>query len=136
MKLAIIGGRDFNNYDFLKEVMSSIFKKDDIELIISGGAKGADTLGVDYAKEYNIPYIIHDAKWKDLTLEPCRIKRNKYGEYNALAGHNRNTLIINDCDTVLAFWDEKSKGTGDSVSKANKLNKKVIIANYTNGNVR
>ena len=120
---AVIGSRKFTDYKLLK---STLDKYDDIGCIVSGGANGADSLGKLYADENNIPTIIHKADWKNMS-EPRLVKYNQYGAYNALAGHKRNTLIINDCDIVIAFIKGKSSGTKDSISKAKKQNKEVII---------
>ena len=53
MKLAIIGSRDFNDYEFLCDELKPYLHK--ITLVISGGAKGADSLGEKWAKDNNIP---------------------------------------------------------------------------------
>lgn len=110
MKVAIIGSRDFNDYGKLKEVLN-FFKP---TKIISGGAKGADLLGEKYANENGIEKIIHYPDW------------DKHGRG---AGFVRNQLIIDDCDVVIAFWDKKSKGTRDSITKAHKASKSIFI-NY------
>ena len=49
IKLAIVGSRDFTDYERFKEaVLQTLLNwnvnKTDIEYIVSGGAKGADTL--------------------------------------------------------------------------------------------
>lgn len=41
----------------------------------------------------------------------------------------RNSLIIDSSELVIAFWDGKSKGTQDSIGKARKSGKKLIIVN-------
>ena len=51
-KLAIIGSRGFNDYDLLKSILNPY--KDIITLVVSGGAKGADSLGEMWANENNI----------------------------------------------------------------------------------
>lgn len=128
MKLAIIGSRSFNDYELLKQSLS---KYENIELIISGGAQGADSLGAKYANENNIPLEVFTPKWNDLSAQPCIIKYNKYGKpYNALAGFSRNTDIIQSATHVIAFWDGKSNGTKDSISKAEELNKTIEVINY------
>lgn len=43
MKLAIIGSREFNDYEFLCKSLEPI--KSMVQLVVSGGAKGADELG-------------------------------------------------------------------------------------------
>lgn len=48
MKIAIVGSRDFNNYEILEETLSTL--QEPITEIISGGAQGADTLAEQWAK--------------------------------------------------------------------------------------
>ena len=86
-----------------------------ITKIVSGGAKGADSLSERYAKENNIPTEIYLAQW-DL--------------FGKKAGFLRNTTIIENSELVVAFWDSRSKGTRDSIGKANKLKKNTFIVYF------
>ena len=113
MKLAIIGSRGFSDYEMLKEEIKYEFG-DEPEEIISGGAKGADTLGAIYAKEYNLKLTVFKPDWT-------------IGKH---AGFIRNTQIIEAADVIIAFWDGESKGTLDSINKAKKLDKQVVVINY------
>lgn len=106
MKLAVIGSRTFDNYEFLQENLKVFLSK--VTLVVSGAAKGADLLGEKWAKNNNIETLIFPADWK------------KYGRR---AGFIRNEDIIKSCDCVVAFWDGKSKGTAHSISLCKKLNK-------------
>lgn len=108
MRVAVIGSRTFNDYDEVKSVLSTL----KITLLISGGAKGADSLGEKYAKENNIETKIFYPDW------------SKHGKK---AGFLRNSDIINEAELIIAFWDGHSKGTKDSLDKALKLNKRVLI---------
>lgn len=108
MKVAVIGSRTFNNYESVKDKLDSI---SGITLIVSGGAMGADTLGERYARENDIPIRVYKPDWTK----------------GRGAGFLRNTDIINDADIVVAFWDGKSRGTLDSIAKAEKQGKKVLI---------
>jgi len=110
MKLAIIGSRKFSNkerFDYKLEPY-----KDKVTLVISGGAEGADTFASNWAKENNIPIIVHLPDW------------NKYGK---AAGAIRNRLIVNECDELIAFWDGKSKGTKISIDMAKDQRKRYDI---------
>jgi hypothetical protein len=120
VKLAIIGSRDFDDYLLMKKELEFFIPK--IQMIISGGARGADKLSERLAAEFNIPIKIYEAEW------------DKYGKR---AGYIRNELIINDCDAVIAFWDGKSKGTKHSLDLANKQNKatKIIYFNVNGKDV-
>lgn len=111
MKVAVIGSRSFNDYEEVKRTLSAI----NITLLVSGGAKGADTLGEQYAKENNIPTKIFYPDWE------------KHGK---AAGMIRNTDIINEAELVVAFWDQKSNGTRDSIQKAEKAGKKILIITF------
>jgi hypothetical protein len=112
MKVAVIGSRDFNDYEEVKQTLSTI----NITLLVSGGAKGADSLGERYAKEHNIETKIFLPDWE------------KYGKK---AGFLRNTDIINEAELIIAFWDGQSKGTKDSIDKAFKSEKKILIITKT-----
>lgn len=116
MRLAVIGSRDFNDYVVLSCYLDT-FRKEcgDIDLIVSGGARGADTLAERYAKEHGIETLIFPAEWK------------KYGKR---AGYIRNEDIIKNCDIVIAFWDGKSRGTKHSLDLAEKYDKKVYIESF------
>jgi len=110
MKLAVIGSRSFNDMELLNDTLS----KYDIELLISGGAKGADALAEHYALKNNIPVLIFKPDW----------------DIGKHAGFIRNTTIIESCDHVVAFWDGKSKGTMDSIKKAKMLGKQCDIITF------
>lgn len=113
MKAAIIGSRSFNNYDLVLETLLEY--ENIITLIVSGGAKGADTLGERWAKEKNKEVLIFYPEW------------DKYGKS---AGFRRNKDIIENSDIVFAFWDGISKGTKSSIDLSNKLNKELKIIKW------
>jgi len=113
MDIAIVGTRTFDDYKFMCEKLKP--HKKFIAKIISGGAKGADSLAEKYAKENKIDIIIHRANWST---------------YGRLAGPIRNKLIVNDCEVLMAFWDGKSKGTKNSIDLAKKSNKILKIFRY------
>lgn len=127
MNIAVIGSRGFSDYELLKEYLD----KETITQVISGGAQGADSLAIDYAKEKGIPWKIHEANWQDITTPPVKVKYHPDGTpYNVLAGVNRNTLIVDDCDKLICFWDGLSTGSMDSMKKAKAFNKKIKIIKY------
>lgn len=131
MRIAVIGSRNFENFDLMVETMHRIIYEEnegsfDNVTIVSGEAGGADSLAKRYATEFNLGYKGYKPNWKDLSHPDARIKVNQYGEkYDANAGFRRNTLIIEDCDFVVAFHNG-SPGTADSIRKAKTMGKKVI----------
>lgn len=119
MRLAIIGSRTFANYNFAEMWIDSMLnftcdRDAGIEVIISGGASGADTLAEKYADKHNIEKEIYLPDWY------------RFGKQAAFI---RNKQIIDNCDMVLAFWDGQSKGTKDSIVRA-KLAKKPTFIVY------
>lgn len=134
MKLAVVGTRTFINKKIIYDELDLIHKEIEISLIVSGGARGVDSIAVLWAKDRKIPFKEYKAKWDDLNAPGAIIKTNSYGnKYNAMAGMQRNSLIIDTAEKVVAFWDRKSSGTGDSIRKAISQNKllKIIDTNYT-----
>lgn len=109
--MAVIGSRTFEDYNRLKRILDLY----PVTTIVSGGAKGADSLGERYADEKGINKEIYVPQW-DL--------------FGKKAGFLRNTTIIENCDMVVAFWDKKSKGTKDSLDKAHSLSKTTLIVYF------
>ncbi|NLE01609.1 MAG: DUF2493 domain-containing protein, partial [Fibrobacter sp.] len=115
--LAVIGSRGFDNYPLL----DAILKKMNPGCIVSGGAKGADTLASTYASKNNIP---------------LKIFLPDYKEYGRGAPLVRNKLIVDAADTVLAFWDGYSSGTKFTIDYALQINKKVLFIDFSHPIVR
>jgi uncharacterized phage-like protein YoqJ len=116
MRLAVIGSRNFRDYDLLYNKIVFYFG-DRAKLIVSGGAKGADALAEVFAKQAKIPTKIYEPDW------------DKFGK---AAGMIRNQKIIEGCDAVICFWDGESKGSKNSLSLAKKMKKDTVIVYYKN----
>lgn len=129
MKIIVAGGRDFKDSVLMCDVLNDAIRgHTDIE-IVSGLARGADMLGKTLAEASNVAVKEFPANWGDMT-EPCVRKTNRYGDYNALAGHKRNHAMGDYADMLIAFWDGKSKGTNEMIQYMTKLDKPVIIIDY------
>ena len=121
--IGIVGGRDFNDRKLLYETMVSFATENGEFLnivVVSGGAKGADSLGEQFAS-------------KCLTQAPIIYKPDpKIIEEKgfAAAAFARNQQIVDASDFIIAFWDGKSRGTKDTINKAAKAKKPVIIIWY------
>ena len=114
MKLAIVGGRDFTDYTlFCKELAIVQSKWGLPEEVISGGARGADTLASRWAREHEIKLTVLKPHWD--------------GNNNPKAGLDRNTDIINASTHVIAFPTKKSRGTWDSIRKAKAKSKELKV---------
>lgn len=117
MKVAIVGSRGFTDYKNLSIFIRKNISVDKIDLIISGGAKGTDTLAEEFAKEYNIETLIFKPDWEGL---------------GRIAGMARNKDIIKNSDVVFVFWDGQSKGTKNSLHLAEKFKKTIYLYQYNN----
>lgn len=116
MKIAIVGSRSFNDYSLLEKTLDEFIKTNgNPETIISGGARGVDTLAETYARNHNIRTTIYPAGW------------NTYGK---AAEYIRNSTIIQNCDVCFAFWDEQSRGTAHDIKLCNAFNKPCKIIRF------
>jgi hypothetical protein len=116
MKIIIAGSRTFTNYKKLSEVCDQFLQdQTDIEIVSGAYYKGADKLGEQYAIEKGFKLTKFPADW------------NKYGK---AAGPKRNEQMAKYADTLIAFWDGKSRGTKHMVEVAGILGFKTIIVYY------
>lgn len=119
-RLVIAGGRGFNDYNHLSEEVSkyindlNVESPEDLEIIV-GGAKGADTLGKEYAQRNFIPYTLIKADW------------DKHGKS---AGYIRNAEMVDRATHVIAFWNKVSNGTRHTINYATKKGLGVKVVYY------
>ena len=107
LNIAVVGCRHFTDYEKLRGVMDDfidIHKDKDI-CIVSGGARGADSLAEKYASEKGYEFKCFPADWDT---------------HGKIAGFIRNKDIVDAADTIVAFWDGKSTGTKDTLEKARR----------------
>ena len=116
MKTIICGPRDFEDYD---ELLIAIDRCGfEITEVVSGAAKGADSLGERWAKENGVKCIKYPAKWNDLSHPEAKIKEGPYGKYNCLAGFFRNEEMAMYAEACIAIIHNDTKGTADMVERA------------------
>ena len=119
-KVIVAGGRDFDNYEFLKEKLDETFESlGDLDAhpieIISGMADGADILGIKYAKEHKLTMVLYPANWK---------------KYPRRGGILRNMNMLVTATHLVAFWDGKSHGTKHMIEIAKEKGIPVWIYKY------
>ena len=117
-KVIIAGGRDFNDYDLLKRMCNSILihkRQTHTIIILSGLAKGADTLAVRYADEQNYQCLGYTADW---------------GRFGKSAGIRRNAQMAENADALIAFWDGSSRGTKNMIEQAQAKGLQIRIIKY------
>lgn len=120
--LIIAGSRGFSDYDYLVEFcdhMLSNVKNDYDITIISGTARGADTLGERYAKDKGYSVARFPADWS----------------LGKKAGYVRNKVMAESAKTYdkcgcLIFRVNNSKGSAHMYNIAKNLNIPVFIKNF------
>ncbi len=106
MRVAIVGSRN------LKVDKLDRYLPNETTEIVSGGARGIDTCARQWANSHSI-------KLTEFLPE--------YEKYGRSAPLRRNITIIQNADLVLAFWDQKSRGTKFVIDKCKELGVPVKI---------
>ncbi len=103
MKVAIVGSRGIEKFN-LKKVMPK-----GVTAIVSGGARGVDTLAEKYAKKHKLELLVF---------------KPEYDKYpGKIAPLKRNNTIVDNADVVIAIWDGVSRGTKYTMDYAEKQGK-------------
>lgn len=104
MRLLVCGSRGFASYSKLASTLDKIVSKvtEDIT-VISGTARGADTMAERWAEERGHQVSRHPADW---------------GLHGLRAGMIRNQEMVDTATHVVAFWDGESRGTEHTILMA------------------
>ena len=119
-RVIIAGGRDFDDYEYMSTKLNELFKDQNMFnnkaiKVISGMAKGADTLAIRYADENKLTKILFPANWK---------------VYPRIAGFLRNNDMLSIATHLIAFWDGKSSGTKHMIEIAQMKGIPVWVFEY------
>ena len=119
MKIIVAGGRNFDSYTLLETALNfylARLQRNHIKIaILSGAARGADTLAEKYALTNGHSLERYPANW------------DRDGKS---AGYKRNTLMSDKADALVAFWDTKSKGTKHMFDTAKQKGLRVRVVQY------
>ncbi len=107
MKTIIAGSREIDSLSIVaRAILASGIE---ITEVVSGRARGVDSLGEQWAKKNNIPvaeFPVTPADWKKHGKRAGYLRNRKMGEY---------------ADALIAIWDGQSRGTGHMIDIANEL---------------
>lgn len=107
MRILVTGDRHWSDKTYIKDVVESLHKIGQIDCIIEGEAKGADTLAREVCEELGIEVAKYPANWE---------------RYGRAAGPVRNgqMLLEGRPDLILAFHDDiyHSLGTKNMIFQA------------------
>lgn len=119
MKTIIAGSRDIHDADLLELVIKE--SGFEITTVVSGCAKGVDTLGEKWAAKKDIPIIEFPAQWE------------KYGRG---AGPIRNKEMAENADACIVIWDGRSVGSKKMIELARKNGLLVHVHTVSVNNLR
>lgn len=114
-KVIVAGGREFNDMELLTQELDRLLANKLQVEIVSGGAKGADSLGEAYARLRGYPVKQFPADWDNL---------------GKTAGPVRNGQMAEYADALVLFWDGKSRGSANMLQQANLRGLEVRIVRY------
>lgn len=125
LRVIIAGSRDFNDYKLLKKSCIEIICKKtvlpDLTTIVSGGARGADKLGEQFANEMGLEIVRFIPDWDGLGKRAGYVRNETMAKF-AVENGNDGMLI--------AFWDGESRGTKHMIDLANKHGLEIHVVNY------
>lgn len=111
MKVIIAGSRECEDFVQVMEAVKASGWAPHIKEVVSGGARGVDTIGVKIAAR---------ADW-DIKLFPY------LKQYGKVGGPIRNKQMAIYADALIAVWDGASPGTANMVHEMKKLSKPVHV---------
>lgn len=115
-RVIVAGGRDFDDYDYLKSSLDHLLQNVEAQIVIvSGTAHGADILGEKYAQEKGYEIRRFPADWDS---------------FGKSAGYIRNEQMAQNADALVAFWDGQSRGTKHMIDLAHKYRLLVRVKKY------
>ena len=113
MKLIIAGSRHIEDYDVVakkldgfREYIMSVEPWTVVGEVVSGEARGVDTLGARWAYGHGITVAKFPADWTT---------------HGRKAGCLRNVQMAQYADAVLVIWDGKSKGSAHMLKTAKQF---------------
>ena len=125
LRIIIAGSRDFNDYELLKKSAIEIIAKKimlpDLTRIVSGGARGADTLGERFANEMGLEISRFIPDWDSLGKRAGYVRNAEMAKF-AVEDDNDGMLI--------AFWDGQSRGTKHMIDLAKRYGLEVHVVSY------
>lgn len=135
MRIIIAGSRSITDYKVVEDAMfkSNAYKV--VTEVVSGGARGVDTLAIEWAKKNNVRYSVKKADWNNLKAPGAEVviqENDKstdlaYRYYNRRAGLQRNEEMGRYSDALVAIWDGVSTGTLHMINFMKSLGKKVYV---------
>ncbi len=111
-RVIVAGSRGLKNFPLLCGLMDEFRRAYDIQCVVSGTAKGADTMGAAWARRNRIAVVEFPADWE---------------QHGKRAGYLRNVQMAEFATALVAFWDGKSPGTKHMIEIAQGMRRLVEV---------
>jgi len=112
VKIAVVGSRQIDDDKLIERVVRRIFARWSDATLISGGARGVDTLAAEAALRLGHKPLVMRASWDELGLA---------------AGPVRNRAMAEAVDAVVAVWDGRSRGTANMLCVSMELGRQLWL---------
>lgn len=116
-RIIVAGSRGFDDYGLLDHKLTHLFQRlsPADTVVISGTARGADSMAEHWAGQHKFDVLHFPAQW------------NVHGRR---AGYVRNEQMLEMATGLVAFWDGQSRGTAHMIDIAKRAGLKVIVVRY------
>jgi len=114
VRMLVGGSRNWSDVERVRWAMARVVRMFGVTEVWSGGARGADCLGEQVARELGLVVVVRPADWA--------------GEGRA-AGVRRTERMLREMegDVCLVFWDGESRGTGFTIECAGRLGFRLVL---------
>ena len=109
--MLVCGGRSYTDKERLWSTLNGFLQSRRVRRVISGGARGADTMAEDWAKARGIECVVFHADW---------------AKYGRAAGPIRNQQMLDEGRPTLVVAFPDGRGTADMVRRARSAGVEVI----------
>ena len=120
MRIAVVGSRTITDedlvYDAIQEAIEKYVSPDEGIVIVSGGAKGVDTVAQKIAF----------GKYDFILFKPYHMI-DPSTEYSPKFFFARNKQIADNADVVVILWDGQSNGTKHMIDYCRKRKKTYML---------
>jgi hypothetical protein len=105
VRVLVCGGRDYSDHELVCMVLDRIHAETPIDIVIHGGARGADSLAHAWAVDRRVAVVEVKANWK---------------AHGRAAGPIRNQDMLDRWEPSMVLAFPGGRGTADMVDRARK----------------
>jgi predicted Rossmann fold nucleotide-binding protein DprA/Smf involved in DNA uptake len=122
MRVAVVGSRTITDRARIEDALDTALEMwvhpEDPIVLLSGGAKGVDTVAREIAKDRGYDFLL---------FKPYHMLDGQ-AEYSPRYFFVRNKQIADNADVVVAVWDGASSGTKHMIDYCKKHKKRLWVA--------